>query len=577
MKKFYTLLAAMMIAMTAIAQAPQRFSRENPRLQHSLGTIQTKNLKLHKNSNTAKAAAKKVVIKPLFEVITEAPEGEQVIYQRSGFGWATNMLGTYIVDQNSMACEVTYCPDGKTVYIKDILSGAGYGSYVKGEISADGSAITVKLGQLIYYDNDWMYGEKLAMLDWDDEAEVYIKDESATTATFLIQDGALVLQDTDNDFGYESINNPTRIFGTVYEDVDPDYDEFWAGAGDTHTILTPAKFDIVEAPEDLVTEKWLLTYDLDTEGGLDGRIVKAGAYGDEFYVQGLNDYAPETWVKGTIADGKISFANGQYLGMSNGIITYLFNAKSGLMYDEFYDEEYVGYEFAEEPFTFNYDAEAKTLQCAEKDYAMLVNAGDAEVYFVYSFLNPNMCVYQEVAGIPSDPTAIDLDDAGFDENGYSLVQAYIPLFDVNGNFMDPDMLTYKLYIKIDGEIEEYVFYCDEHELLTEDMVEIPYNFTEDWDFYIGASAIYIYQTGFDAIGIQSISYCGGERNVSNIVWNDGTVTETATDAYDPTGISNVNAGNAATIYDLSGRKLGNNAKGLVIVNKNGVAKKAIIK
>lgn len=573
MKKFYTLLAAIMIAMTAIAQAPQRFTRENSRLQNSLGVLQTKNLKKHQNSKTTPTAAKKASFKPQYEVITEAPEGQNVIYKRSGFGWANNMFGVYIVDQSGMACEITYCPDGKTVYIKNILAGSAYGSYVKGEISEDGTTLTVPLGQLIIYDEEWMYGEKLAMLNFDEQAEDYVKDESATTATFLIQDDALVLQDTDNEFGYESVGYPTRIFGTVYEDIDPEYDEHWSGFGDTHTILTPAKIDLVEVPEDLVTEKWLLTYDLDTEGGLDGRIVQAGAYGDNFYIQGLNDYAPEVWVKGTIADGKVSFANGQFLGMTEGIISYLFNAKLELMYDEFYDEEYVGFDFVEEPFTFNYDAEAKTLKWIEKDHAMLVNAGDAEVYYVYAYLNPNMNIYNEVAGIPSDPTTIDLDDDGFDENGFALVQSYIPLFDVNGNFMDPDKLTYKFYIKIDGEIEEYIFYCDEHEALTEDMTEMPYNFTDDWDFYVGASAVYIYQTGFDAIGIQSISYCGGERNVSNIIWSDGTVTEID----NATGISNINADKTTTIYDISGRKVSKNAKGLVIVNNNGVVKKAVIK
>ncbi len=68
------------------------------------------------------------------------------------------------------------------------------------------------------------------------------------------------------------------------------------------------------------------------------------------------------------------------------------------------------------------------------------------------------------------------------------------------------------------------------------------------------------------MGVQSIYYGGGERNVSNIVWNDGDIT---------TGIANVNVEkkNADVIYDLQGRRVVNATKGLYIMD----GKKVVVK
>ena len=62
------------------------------------------------------------------------------------------------------------------------------------------------------------------------------------------------------------------------------------------------------------------------------------------------------------------------------------------------------------------------------------------------------------------------------------------------------------------------------------MTEIPYNH-DGYDIYKGGEIIYLEEeleelATWTKVGIQSIYYGGDVRNTSNIVWSDGTITNT---------------------------------------------------
>jgi len=76
--------------------------------------------------------------------------------------------------------------------------------------------------------------------------------------------------------------------------------------------------ELVEVPTSATIENdWSLegvSFDGEDEY-LEQHAVKVAFDGDDIYVQGLAYFFPEAWVKGTIANGKATFATGQYVGV----------------------------------------------------------------------------------------------------------------------------------------------------------------------------------------------------------------------------------------------------------------------
>lgn len=133
------------------------------------------------------------------------------------------------------------------------------------------------------------------------------------------------------------------------------------------------------------------------------------------------------------------------------------------------------------------------------------------------------------------------------------------MFDVNGNFIELNKVSYNLFV--DDEL--FTFYTDEYLELTEDMVDIPYTFTDDKDIiYNGGTlhGIYFFMTGFDKMGVQAIYTAdNGETAKSDIAWHYITTT----------GVDNAKTAAQSEIEkvaytNLSGRELTAPTKGICI-------------
>jgi hypothetical protein len=122
--------------------------------------------------------------------------------------------------------------------------------------------------------------------------------------------------------------------------------------------------------------------------------------------------------------------------------------------------------------------------------------------------------------------------------------------------MDPEKLFYRLFVDDD---EPYILYQDEYKNISEDMEEIPYLFSDQKGTIIEkAYGIYIYQTGFDRFGIQTIYRGGGEEHCSNIsYWNFGEDDHVE-------GISNGEKAVPVAYYDLMGRRVSHDSKGISV-------------
>ena len=127
----------------------------------------------------------------------------------------------------------------------------------------------------------------------------------------------------------------------------------------------------------------------------------------------------------------------------------------------------------------------------------------------------------DVAATPADPEIVEVGpyDA---EDGYGSVFMSIPTTDADGNDLKEDKLFYTLYADIAGEISQITFTPDICEKLTENLTEIPYTFTDDWDFQTreGYKVVFLNYdfSNYDRIGVQSIYYGGEECHKTEIQW-----------------------------------------------------------
>ena len=131
-----------------------------------------------------------------------------------------------------------------------------------------------------------------------------------------------------------------------------------------------------------------------------------------------------------------------------------------------------------------------------------------------------MSKFSEVAATPADPAFTDFK---FADVTYPSVEFEIPLIGTADEDLNPEKLSYIFFIQKGNEQSPLVFTTDLYQELEDDLTEIPYNFSDDWDIYNGL--IYLNQSEeevrtWEKLGLQSIYRGGDEEHKSNIVWFD---------------------------------------------------------
>lgn len=277
-----------------------------------------------------------------------------------------------------------------------------------------------------------------------------------------------------------------------------------------YSATAPEPDVVVEVPTGLVTNDWLFEAQkgvFDNDGNLTGFAdysanVTVGFDGDDVYVQGLCSYIPDAWVKGTKSGNQVVFPTGQYFG------AYSYFGSSYKMY-------FVGLGddgLSDVTMTLNTEGN----QLSTEDW-ILINGKKSSINIYTLYGDPiTLTEIPDVAATPATPEVTD-----FATNGsYGWVVSFdIPVEDTNGNPIISSKLYYKIYSDTEHEVSALTFTPTTHSELTADMTEIPYGFTENWDFY--AKYVYLndlYSSSWNKIGIQSIYYGGGERKESEIFW-----------------------------------------------------------
>ena len=159
---------------------------------------------------------------------------------------------------------------------------------------------------------------------------------------------------------------------------------------------------------------------------------------------------------------------------------------------------------------------------------------------------------ETVPAVPANPEVTDFFDSGR-EDGFTRLDFNINLFDVEGNPLNSDYLTYSIYVDND---ELFTFDYDTYGAnngFDTDMTEIPYGYS-GYDFYL--RRVYFYRTNEGdnpfftwRIGIQVHYTVDGVRNSSDIVYLE---------VYEPSAVSEMAGGkevSAVRYFNMAGQEL----------------------
>jgi hypothetical protein len=400
--------------------------------------------------------------------------------------------------------------------------------------------------------------------------------------------------------------------------TEPDPYSYWYKPTFSKTEPT----NTVVLPEGVVADEWVITYNNNMDVASSGAL-KIGFDGNDVYLQGLNSFLTEAWIKGTLEGTTITFPGRQYFGF-------------------YQDSPYSGYDMylQDEDVLFTYDADANKMTAITEEitiYTSTLLKGDiyknavitkviekaaipatpniSQIYdsstgpvvmytvptldvdgnaiasskLTFQFLSD---IEQEITPVTFDPAdysslseAMTIFPYGFKDNT-ELFPTYMYLkqadysqwnkigiqsiYKGNGETLNPQKLFYTVWVEQDGQQMPYIFKSEMYYGIEEDATEVPYSFNySSWD---GSHNIY-FQDGVEEcgkwtkVGIQSIYYGGDECNKTDVVWIDNP---------NASGISDIAAdieAGKAVIYNIAGQRYSIPQKGLNIIN----GRKVVIK
>ncbi len=474
-------------------------------------------------------------------LITQQPEGTLVSVARESGSYYKNygtQLATTIYGQ---ATSLVEAQDG-SVYILNPITAMSTNSWVKAE-KAQGDTVVVKCPALIYQQTNPFTGvvTKFYMTQVNS-----VPASSGSGMEFSVADE----QDVKYTYkdGVLTYCNPADYSISIGMVQATDEGIEWYGYGDGYSIMTPVTATANAVPEGVEMELYTIKYSPNNSAYVNGAIS-----GNKVYINNLPNLKSTATVVGTIDGDKVTFEEGQYLGILNGYHAFLRGFK--VNYDE--DGDVAGFELTGENVTFDYDAQETSFSTTGN---FLINAGMGAISYISYYQQPAFKRFVEVAGTPQDPD-FDINIGAytpFDEDfGFGMIRFHLPTLDTDGNQMLTDKVYYNMFI--DDEL--YEFTTDVYMGLSENLVDVPFAFTDDyWDIYSdgkGYNAISLYmQPEPKKIGIQAIYRGGGEEHKSNIV----------TYVVDNSAIADVEAKAVASVtyYDLSGRQVAAPSNGIYI-------------
>lgn len=529
MNRFLLIAAMAALAMNGHAQA---LTFKHDWGQTADATNSKQMARQHATTHKRRAAARRKEEMSADDIIYAA-DGEERSYYRKTTAYYVSGDNSTRAQLEGASCTLTFGDDGN-VYIYNPISEYDTYSYIVGKITGD--TLTIHTPQIV----DVQYND-----DYTESTNIYLSKLrktyiDANTYTFRADEG-----DTDLKFGIK--NDTLTLAGG--EDVMmalTNAEGTWSGYGNAADVLSPFSDEAVLPPDGAQT----LTYSMMCGNNV-SKGVNVAFDGSDVYIQGLSDDLPDSWVKARADGSTITLPSMQYLGLSPtyNYHIYLAGAKADDVYDPSDGVTYREYSLVPEV--------QMTLNTADRSFhtplSLLTNAGKGILSYIENYDSPVFKPFDDVAATPADPTITTL--MSYNEAaGYGGMFFTQPTEDTNGHWIDPNKMAYIVY----GDDAAYEFTTDLYSELTDNMTEVPYNFTDGLDFTLqdGEHIVYFYEGGFQRIGVQSVYYGGGERRTSSIVYHATAGIDSTAATATPT---------STVFYDLQGRQLAQPAHGLTLM------------
>lgn len=267
-----------------------------------------------------------------YNIVTTQPEGELKTYDRGGNKYY--VYNDYVRSGAQVGTiDIVFGADNK-VWMKRPVSGLEFDSWVEGSLSADGSTITVDLGQVLAFDSEAKQAIKLGLVEYDDEYEEFVA-KSGSQITYTVKDDIITLNGTGRYL----------CLGAVWYDSNE-----WVGFADYNSKYTPKiSEELVALPQGVETQMYKfrgMDYMSSKEIGYN---VEVAFDGQDMYMKGLFSDTPNAWVKGSFDGHTATFASSQFLGkVPQNTASYYFMAVNRMNTSEIQD------------FTLTYDESTST-------------------------------------------------------------------------------------------------------------------------------------------------------------------------------------------------------------------------
>ena len=314
----------------------------------------------------------------------------------------------------------------------------------------------------------------------------------------------------------------------------------------------------IEVPANFVANSYSFeAHDVLQGKDVDDYEVQVGFVGDQVYIKGFcKGFLPDSWVVGTYDASK---------GTVVIPITYLGDYEyHGRIDNAFFMGARFDYDSTEDTFT------------STGGYIVY---DQNEVPF-HQFESIVLKKRNEVAATPATPLITKFYLYFTPDEGSTYLRPYvrpymdyvIPTTDTEGRELVRGKLSYKIMVEdADGNVGPLTLTTDNYPDLNDHLTEIPYGFTDRYNIY--PTKLYLCQdfstiTSWKRIGIQSIYRGAGEEHVSEINWFDiqayiAEMTSMLTPIIS-TAIGTIDADSQVRYYDLQGRIVDANSKGVFV-------------
>ncbi len=560
MKNFTYLLAAALLS-TSAAFAQSAIVQEPSLGARSARSITAKSdqaspfvaYSMDGNNAVAQQAPSNVAIPtfPTDDPVTETPEGTLFKnYMRKGYSFFNPGFGIYYTTVDGTLGSYVEAPDG-TIWLARAISRLSTG-YLRLDKQSEGHYVA-KTPQTIYsLEGNVYYATRLTLHETTNGFSYSLDsidvDTVDTDMAFTYQDGVLKQVNTET-VEYGGKQYPIELLALT------DRAARWYGYGDAQIEVAPCTEVAAVLPSSVTLQDYLLTTrSLESDGTVstNSQIVSCGIDGNDFYLNDPYHNADNMWAKGSIDGNSLTFPS-QYVGVDEDNFRHVWFLPTSYSYA--YVEDYESYTTVNKfisSLNFTLDEATNTYVAADSTGFAINGNPNTLIYFgVYS--QPTLMPYYDVPATPADPS-FDSIDPYDEESGMGAFAVNIPSTSVDGSFLNTEKLFFNIFF--DSPNAE-TFSPDEYTELTDDLTDIPYGFTDEWDFYASGDlhTIYFY-TAAENVGVQSFYTGGGETHRSNMVWYPEV----------PTSVKGLDNGTAnvksETFYDLQGRRLNTPVHGI---------------